>query len=109
MDQANAGQFMTPAGGGGDALQEAMARRGMGGPGVANQTTQPGGVLPSQAPPMPSASPIPTAMQGSQAPVQDPNQPAPHGNNPEIQIILKAMAQYMNGASKVHQAQNGVS
>lgn len=121
------GSFMGGTGqsGAGPALMQLMQRAGVGG--VANQNTMPGSgaVLPSAPPPTPQSGgippmPQPQPMGGAPMPPApppipqpDPNQPnpnvhAPVGNNPEAQLILGAMQDYLKGITQVNKAQVGV-
>ncbi len=109
--QPNTGSFMAPAGGGGSAIEEAMARRGMGGGGL-NQVGQ-------GAPTAPGAAQLPQVPAGAPAGVPAPQgQPAPQGaapqvpgmpmGNPETQIILGALRQRLASISKVDEHNAGV-
>ncbi len=99
MDEAvNSGSFMAPAGGGGSALAEAMARRSQGGPGVANQSTQSPQAVPPTQVPQNSPSAMPPTSQGAGLPV----------GQPESQIILRALNQRLQHLSKIEEGQSGV-
>lgn len=87
----NPGQFMTPAGGGGSAIQAAIQRR---------QSGMSGGVTNQQGPsaPNPSQAVLPSTPS-SMAPTTD-----PHAQN--AGKILGAMASYLQTISKI-QSPNG--
>lgn len=113
--------FMSNAGGGGSAIQEAMARRGIG----ATSMDQRGPSAPGATPPMPSMgggaplgaapapSPLPPQMGMPPAPAAPPvglpmgAPPAPQGS-PEASIIISALKERLNHLSKVENAQNGI-
>jgi hypothetical protein len=103
----NAGSFMAPAGGGGAALQAAMASRSGG---VTDQSTLQGGQLPSAPPPAPSNA-LPTSGQSAQAvlPPDGGMGATPiNAGNPEAQKILSAMDGYLKSISKISEAQAGI-
>jgi hypothetical protein len=92
--------FNSPAGGGGDAIQAAMARRGMGSPMQTQQGPSAPGFDPGMTPPplAQGGGPATVVPQGSPAPVPQPQQPgAPVATamgmqeNPEAQLILRAL------------------
>lgn len=117
MDNQNAGSFMAPAGGGGQAILNAMQRRGLTG-GVTNQMGggSPAGqnavLMPTIPSGMPQQNPQPQPAPVAQGPMSLP--PSPQGapvppSNPEAMLILKSMSNYLDHIANVNEAQNGVA
>ena len=115
----NAGSFMAPAGGGGQAILNAMQRRGLTG-GVTNQmgggtpAGQQAVLMPTIPSGMPQQNPQPQqpAPQPTGQPIPLP--PTPQGSptppsNPEALLILKSMSNYLDHIANVNEAQNGVA
>ena len=114
---ANIGSFMAPAGGGGSAIADAMARRGMTSGSVLNQvgTANPnaaetpavpvvGAGSPSGVPQVP---PVQLPAPQDQQP-QGQNTAVPVGN-PEAQIIIRALNQRLGSISKIDEANAGIN
>lgn len=114
MDNSqNSGSFMAPAGGGGSALQEAIARRS---PALNQNTQDPQAAAPVSVP-QPSSGMPPVQGGGAPAPApMTPSAPAPvaaggmppSAGNPEAQLILKAQNSYLQSLAKIQEAQAGL-
>ena len=99
----NPGSFMAPAGGGGDVIAEAMARRGLAG-GVTNQVGVGSPTFPNTAQISPVAAPQAPSIGAAGLQPASGGMPA---KAPESEIIVKALTERLKHDSNVEKFQTG--